>query len=125
MSIFYRASLSPKAERGILIAVLSALALLCWIVLWKGGDFTHVAHNIGIQEQQGHHGHHSGHTANSPAFIAIFIASWSLMTIAMMLPTTIPIIAFFHKFTERRPDRVLLLGLLVLGYVGTWAVFGV
>jgi len=122
MSIFYRASLSPKVERGILIAVMAALALLCWIVLWKGGDIAHVAHNFGTQ---GHHGHHSHHPANQQSFMAIFIASWSVMTVAMMLPTTIPIVAFFHKFTESRNDRLLLLTLLVLGYVGTWTLFGV
>lgn len=118
MSIFFRASLSPTVERAILIAVLSALALLCWIVLWKGGDFAHVAHSLG-----GHH--HGHHFASSTNFMAIFIAGWSVMTVAMMLPTTIPIIAFFHKFTERRADRVLLLALLVVGYMGTWTVFGV
>ena len=118
MSIFFRASLTPAVERAILIAVLSALALLCWIVLWKGGDLAHVAHNFGAH-------HHGNHSSNSYNFMAIFIASWSVMTVAMMLPTTIPIIAFFHKFTERRADRVLLLALLVLGYVGIWSAFGV
>ena len=118
MSIFFRASLSPAVERAILITVLSALALLCWIVLWKGGDFAHVTHSINLS----HHGHH---TVNSSNFMAIFIAGWSVMTVAMMLPTTIPIIAFFHKFTERRADRVLLLSLVVIGYIGTWIVFGV
>lgn len=122
MSIFYKASFSPRVERGILITVLSVLALLCWIVLWKGGDLAHVAHNFGTQLHNHHSGHHS---ANSYSFMVIFIASWSVMTVAMMLPTTIPIVAFFHKFTENRADRVLLLSLLVLGYVGTWTVFGV
>jgi predicted metal-binding membrane protein len=118
MSIFFRASLSPAVERAILIVVLSALALLCWIVLWKGGDFAHVIHNLGAH-------HHGSHTVSFTNYMAIFIAGWSVMTVAMMLPTTIPIIAFFHKFTENRADRILLLSLVVMGYVGTWIVFGV
>ena len=47
------------------------------------------------------------------------------MTVAMMLPTTLPIIALFHKFAERRKNRFLLISLVVIGYIGTWTIFGV
>ncbi len=49
----------------------------------------------------------------------------TVMTVAMMLPTTLPVIAFFHKFTEQRKDRFLLISLVVIGYIGTWTIFGI
>lgn len=118
MSIFFRASLPPVIERAILISVLASLALLCWVVLWKGGDFAHVTHSFNFS-------HHGNHSVNSSNFMAIFIAGWSVMVVAMMLPTTFPIIAFFHKFTEQRTDRIFLISLLVIGYIATWSIFGV
>jgi predicted metal-binding membrane protein len=45
------------------------------------------------------------------------------MVFAMMLPTSLPLIALFHTMT-RRPDHKWLLALLITGYIGTWAWFG-
>lgn len=45
------------------------------------------------------------------------------MTVAMMLPTSVPLIAFFRAFVRKRSDRVLLVVLLVCGYLGVWAAF--
>jgi predicted metal-binding membrane protein len=55
--------------------------------------------------------------------LALFVAGWTLMTVAMMLPTSLPLVAFFRTFVRARPNRVLLVSLLVVGYVGVWAAF--
>jgi predicted metal-binding membrane protein len=41
-----------------------------------------------------------------------------------MLPTSLPLIALFHSMTRSRPDHKWLLALLITGYIGIWAWFG-
>ena len=53
-----------------------------------------------------------------------YVAGWVLMTAAMMLPTTLPLLAVFDRLTAARPDRVALGWLLILGYIGAWSAFG-
>jgi predicted metal-binding membrane protein len=62
---------------------------------------------------------------HSPGVVAILVAGWTLMLIAMMLPTTLPLISLFYSITAQRPDRIRLVALLLAGYLGIWAVFGV
>jgi predicted metal-binding membrane protein len=47
------------------------------------------------------------------------------MTVAMMLPTSLPLLELFRRLTRRRPDRMALVALLVAGYLGVWIAFGV
>jgi predicted metal-binding membrane protein len=54
----------------------------------------------------------------------LYLAGWILMTVAMMLPTTLPLLAVFVVVTTGRTDRSLLLALLILGYLSVWSVFG-
>ena len=51
-----------------------------------------------------------------------FLAAWLLMSIAMMLPSTFPLVRVFLTITGGSAG---LLALLCLGYLATWAVFGV
>ena len=46
------------------------------------------------------------------------------MTVAMMLPTSLPVIATLHAFASERSDRLLLVVLTVLGYLIVWIFFG-
>lgn len=46
------------------------------------------------------------------------------MTVAMMLPTTLPVITIFHTFAGSRRDRAFLIILLITGYLGVWILFG-
>ena len=62
---------------------------------------------------------------HSPLVVAILVAGWTLMLVAMMLPTTLPLVNLFHSITAQRPDRVRLVALLLTGYITIWAVFGV
>jgi predicted metal-binding membrane protein len=56
--------------------------------------------------------------------VLFYIAGWALMIVAMMLPTTLSLLAIFARVTTSRADRRLLLTLVVLGYLLTWTVFG-
>jgi predicted metal-binding membrane protein len=64
--------------------------------------------------------------AGSVIFPALlYLAGWVLMTVAMMLPMSLPLLRSFAQTTATRPDRGLLLTLLITGYLATWAAFGV
>ena len=55
----------------------------------------------------------------------LYVGGWLLMSVAMMLPTTLPLLNIFRRMIDARPDRVRLLALLIAGYILTWAAFGV
>jgi predicted metal-binding membrane protein len=56
--------------------------------------------------------------------VLLYVGGWVLMSAAMMLPTTLPLLAIFGRLTERRPDRTMLLTLMILGYLLIWGAFG-
>jgi predicted metal-binding membrane protein len=52
-----------------------------------------------------------------------FVAGWTLMTVAMMLPTVVPLLLLFRRLTvNRRP--MLLSAWLVAGYLAVWMFVG-
>lgn len=57
--------------------------------------------------------------------VLFYVAGWALMIVAMMLPTTLSLLAIFARMTTSRADRRLLLTLVVLGYLLIWTLFGV
>ena len=54
----------------------------------------------------------------------IHTAGWLLMTVAMMLPTTLPLLDQFRRMTARRPDGGRLVLLVIAGYLVVWTLFG-
>jgi len=56
--------------------------------------------------------------------LLIYAASWLLMTAAMMLPTTLPLIRIFDRVIDGRSNGSALHGLLIAGYLLAWAGFG-
>jgi len=48
-----------------------------------------------------------------------------LMTVAMMLPTVLPLLGIFGRLTEGRTDRRALRTLVIAGYLAVWGAFGV
>lgn len=56
--------------------------------------------------------------------LVVFVSGWTLMTVAMMLPGSLPLLHLFRRMVLHRPDCNRLLGLLILGYLGIWALFG-
>jgi predicted metal-binding membrane protein len=55
----------------------------------------------------------------------LYVAAWILMTAAMMLPTTLPILEMFRRIVADRADSTRLIALVVLGYLAAWFGFGV
>lgn len=57
--------------------------------------------------------------------ITLYLGGWLLMTVAMMLPTTLPLLEYFRRLTADRQDRAGLLALVIAGYLGVWLAFGI
>ena len=47
------------------------------------------------------------------------------MTVAMMLPTSLPVLTTFYTIAGRRADRSQLLALVIAGYLFVWTLFGI
>jgi len=65
-----------------------------------------------------------GLNAGGLGIALVFVAGWTVMTFAMMLPTSLPLIMMFEKVVRQRSERTLLVVLLLAGYVGIWTLFG-
>jgi predicted metal-binding membrane protein len=105
-------------ERPLLVLfLLGGLSLLAWAVLWRWGHSPYL-HYV-------HHAHRHPAPGDGALFAAtVFVGGWTLMTVAMMLPTSMPLLAVFSRVAAGRSDRALLLGLVVGGYLATWAAVG-
>jgi predicted metal-binding membrane protein len=101
-----------------LIAVISGMALLAWLSLWLWSQSPYSRYLD--------HDHLGAMSASqSPAVMSIHVAGWTLMVVAMMLPTTLPLIALFRGFVRQHRHASVLLTTLLVGYIGIWALFGV
>jgi len=109
-------------SRGIFLFTMVGISMLAWGALWLLGH-----------SPSGGHLHHSGlaslgHSTGIEVFlvqVGLYVTGWVLMIIAMMLPTTIPLLEALRRMTVLRPDRNFLLALAVLGYLGAWLAFGI
>ena len=101
-----------------LMAVLVGMVAVAWVTLWVWGQSPYgrfLSH-----EELGHM-----QLGEDLVFAVLFVAGWTLMTVAMMLPTSLPLVALFYGMTAQRPNRRRLLLMLLAGYLGLWTVFGV
>jgi len=96
---------------------LGTLILTAWVVLAVWG----ASPSAGLL--------HHGEVAHSPLHpllaLAIFTAGWTVMTVAMMLPGTVPLLNVFRLMTAPRQDGAGLMLRLGAGYLAVWALFGV
>lgn len=106
---------APREDHNrLFIALLVGLVAFAWLTLWVSGQSSHGwLHNHGLYAFGG-----------GVALMAVFIAGWTVMVVAMMLPTSLPLITLFRTLTRQRPDRARLTALLVFGYLVVWALFG-
>jgi predicted metal-binding membrane protein len=103
-------------NRKLFIGVLAALVVLAWLSLWLWGEspYGRFLDHSRLNEI----------SSEDAALLVFFVLGWTLMVFAMMLPTSLPLIALFQTMTRGRPDHKLLVVLLIIGYIGVWAWFG-
>ncbi len=103
-------------DRRVFTGVFLALVLLAWLALWIWGQSPYgrfLDHqNIAEISWEG------------ASLILVYVAGWTLMIIAMMLPTSLPLITLFFAINRRKKSRFVLLYLLLAGYLSLWILFG-
>ena len=114
-------------HRHVFLALMGSLVTLAWLTLWiweqspygrylDHGDWTRIGLAASICRAL------PAGELLLPALL--YAGGWLLMCAAMMLPTTFPLLEIFRRLTARRPDRGRLMALLLAGYLGAWAAFG-
>lgn len=109
--------MTAKIHRRNLLLSLSLLSGLAWLALWIWGQSPYARF---LDHDQLHHAELS-----AGLFLLIVVAGWNLMLIAMMLPSSLPLMGIFQRLTLRRPDQGQLILLLIGGYLSIWTLFGV
>jgi predicted metal-binding membrane protein len=111
-----RRSLRPATRGGgLLLILLVGVVLAAWAALW-----------LWSTSPAGRYLDHRdlGDDGLTAVTVGLFVAGWLLMTIAMMLPTSLPLVATFRAIVGRRPHPNLLAGIVVACYAATWTAVG-
>ena len=119
--------MNAAAHRSTFLPIMGGLVVLAWFTLWiweqspygrylDHGDWTQIGLAASICRAL------PAGEVLVPALL--YVGGWMLMCAAMMLPTTFPLLEIFRRLTARRAERRRLMALLVAGYLGAWAAFG-
>jgi len=104
-----------------LVAAIAAASVGAWWLLWA---LDHAVLGPGAHHHHGASAPVSGSASATVLAGLLFVGGWIVMTIAMMLPASAPLLAIFRRLIRDRSDRLVLLLLVVGGYLGAWAAFG-
>ena len=115
------ATISAHPPHSLLLPVLGAIVVLAWIALWwlEQSPYGWLFHRHGST------GHDQHQHAADWLYAGAFCLGWLLMTTAMMLPTTVPLVRLFRRMVVQRAHAPLLIALLLGGYLTAWLAFGV
>jgi predicted metal-binding membrane protein len=108
--------MSPTVDvRRPFVLLFGGLIGLAWVTLalWGQSPYARYLSHHSLEEVRG-----------GGLLMLIFVAGWLVMLVAMMLPTTLPLLALFNKLIRARPDRTRLITLVVVGYLSMWIAFG-
>ncbi len=103
-------------NQKLFLSLLGALIALAWLGLAVWGQSPYGRYLD--------HGQLAELRAEDAGLLGFFVAGWTLMVFAMMLPTSLPLLALFRAMTRHRPDGAVLVTLVIAGYIGVWAWFG-
>ena len=104
-------------QHNVLTPLLLALISLAWVTLWVWGHSPY-----------GRFLNHEALRITDVSYggvVPLIVAGWTVMIIAMMLPTSLPLLVMFHRMTRQRTDRGQLVCLVIAGYLLIWTLFGV
>jgi predicted metal-binding membrane protein len=104
-------------DRKLFVLAMGGLVALAWLSLWVWGRSPYGRFLS--------HGELGAVDREDGALLLVFVAGWTLMSAAMMLPSSLPLVTLFRRLVERRRDRTGLVALVVAGYLGVWTLFGV
>jgi len=108
----------PRVQDNRLVGgMLALLVLLAWWAMYAG---EHAPWGHAVL----HGAHMMRMNVGSASFAAVFVFGWLIMTVAMMLPTSTPLILLFHRMVAGRPHAAAHVALLIAAYLAVWALFG-
>jgi predicted metal-binding membrane protein len=97
------------------IVVMGGLAATAWLAVWLWGASPYARY-------LGHEADAAG--ASKWTVLALFLAGWTLMIVAMMLPTATGLLRAFGRVVRARPDRARLQVLVALAFLAVWLMVG-
>jgi predicted metal-binding membrane protein len=103
------------AHHRMVVALLAGIIAIAWLALWLWST-SPAARFLDHRDLEG-----GGLTATT---LGLFVAGWALMSIAMMLPTSLPLVLTFRAIVGRRPRPTLLTTAVVVAYLATWTLVG-
>ena len=120
--------LLASRHRAVFAPIVGVLAIATWLALWAWSASPYARYL-----------EHGGWLESGPAAVlcrvvpggdvlvpaTLHAAGWVLMIVAMMLPTTLPLLDTFGRVTAGRPDAARLVHCVVAGYLVVWLAFGV
>jgi predicted metal-binding membrane protein len=117
---------APHSRRFVML--MAALTATAWLMLWLWGQSPYARYldhgkwtEIRVAGSSICHAVPGGEATLTAALI---VGGWVLMLTAMMLPTTSPLLDIFRRLTAQRADRRSLIGLVIVGYLSVWCIFG-
>lgn len=110
-----------RRPHAILPLVLGGMIALAWaeLALWSASPYARYLDHRALEHLP---------LSLSGAYLALlgaFVAGWVLMSVAMMLPTSLPLVLTFRRLLAGRRDAGALVALLVAGYLAVWTAVGV
>ncbi|MFB2891810.1 DUF2182 domain-containing protein [Aerosakkonemataceae cyanobacterium BLCC-F50] len=57
--------------------------------------------------------------------LLIYFLSWQVMTVAMMLPTSLPLIGLFSKLSQQQEGKIPVLPIFIVAYLTVWTGFAI
>ena len=107
---------ASRDDRRFFAVLVAALVALAWLALfvWGRSPYARYLSHHSLEEVGG-----------DLLLMLVFVAGWIVMIVAMMLPTSLPLVTTFRALARERPDRGRLVALLLVGYLGIWTLFGV
>jgi predicted metal-binding membrane protein len=112
--VFTATHLRPVGrDRAILTVALAGIAgsAMVALLVWEGSPYGHYLHHDSV--------------GTAPLLGAgLFTVGWLLMIVAMMLPSSVPLVVLFAALVRRRHRAYRLVGLLLVGYLLVWTAFG-
>ncbi len=112
---------SPRVDNRRYFAVLLlALVGLAWLALivWGQSPYGRFLSHEGLAEAD------LGLSGGSLGLSLVFVVGWTVMTVAMMLPTSLPLFSLFQRLVRQRASAQRLVALLIVGYIAVWSFFG-
>jgi predicted metal-binding membrane protein len=109
-------SSTSSTEARVAAGLVAALAVAAWaaLALWAASPgAAYLSHDELVHVDPGEAG-----------LLAAFVAGWTLMIAAMMLPTSLPLVSTFAAMTARHDRSRALVTRLVAGYVAVWTAVG-